>query len=225
MEGAQGAANARTNARDPMKLYSIIASAQGGQVFVNMASAFGLSEDLAAQVVRYFVTPIRKTIEKRTESYKGLLSVLNFLAARRCDRYLTDPRMFGHPKVEEEGKEILNYVFHNHDNIRKVIANRAKMIPVQPDQLEAMFPYVAVMAIGAMEYRTRRPLAGVALRLSGAPCDDGAIDNPYSELVCQLQQREAMAETGKSSGFVGVLGSLFSRSAAGAAPRSAAPAA
>jgi hypothetical protein len=196
-----------------MKLYSIIASAQGGQVFVNMGSAFGLSEELAAQVVRYFVTPIRKTIEKRTESYKGLMSVLNFLASRRCDRYLTDPRMFGHPKVEEEGKQILNYVFHNADNIRKVVANRAKMLPVQPDQLEAMFPYVAVMAVGAMECRTRRPLTGVAQRLLGVPVGEGGMENPYAELVSHLQQRSAAAESGRSSGFAGVLGSLFSRSA------------
>jgi hypothetical protein len=197
-----------------MKLYSIIANAQGGQVFVNMGSAFGLSEELAAQVVRYFVTPIRKTIEKRTESYKGLMSVLNFLGTRRCDRYLADPRMFGHPKVDEEGKLILSYVFHNMENIHKVVANRAKMLPVQPDQLEAMFPYVAVMAIGAMEFRTRRPLAGVAQRLLGEADDDDAIENPYAKLVSQLQQREnaVEGENVRSSGFVGVLGSLFNRS-------------
>lgn len=197
-----------------MKLYSIIASAQGGQVFVNMGSAFGVSEELAAQVVRYFVTPIRKTIEKRAETYKGLMSVLNFLGSRRCDRYLTDPRMFGHPKVEEEGRQILAYVFHNAENIRKVIANRAKMLPVQPDQLEAMFPYVAVMAIGAMEYRTRRPLSDVANRLSGGPADDETVDNPYAELVSQIQQREEAHQgaAARPSGFVGVLGSIFSRS-------------
>lgn len=196
-----------------MKLYSIIASAQGGQIFVNMGSAFGVSEELAAQVVRYFVTPVRKTIEKRTETNKGLMSVLNFLASRRCDRYLTDPRMFGHPKVEEEGRQILTYVFHNAENIRKVIANRAKMLPVQPDQLEAMFPYVAVMAIGAMEYRTRRPLSDVATRLSGGPSDEETVDNPYAELVSQIRQRETAAQgaAAKSSGFAGVLGSIFSR--------------
>jgi hypothetical protein len=196
-----------------MKLYSIIANAQGGQVFVNMGSAFGLSEELAAQVVRYFVTPIRKTIEKRAESYKGLLSVLNFLGLRRCDRYLSDPRMFGHPKVEEEGRQILGYIFNNAENIRKVVANRAKLLPVQPDQLDAMFPYVAVMAIGAMECRTRRPLAGVARRLSGDAAGEGPMENPYAELVSQLRRRAAAPDAGgRSSGFAGVLGSLFGRS-------------
>jgi hypothetical protein len=200
-----------------MKLYSIIASAQGGQVFVNMGSAFGLSEELAAQVVRYFVAPIRKTIEKRSESYRGLVSVLEFLGARRCDRYLTDPRMFGHPKVEEEGRLILDYIFHTPENIRKIVGNRAKALPVQHDQLEAMFPYVAVMAIGAMEYRTRRPLAGVVQRISGGAMEERTMENPYSELVTELRRREAPADggnaSGKPTGFAGVFGSLFSRSA------------
>lgn len=205
-----------------MKLYSIIARAQGGQVFVNMGLAFGLSEELAAQVVRYFVAPIRKTIERRSESNKGLLSVLEILGSRHCDRYLSDPRMFGHPMVEEEGKRILSDVFLNPENINKVIANRARLLPATHAQLEAMFPYVAVMAIGAMEQRTRRPLEGVLRRITGG-AETESTGNPYSELVTHLRRRDISfdrgAGSGRTMGLVGMLGALFSRSSA---PRPAA---
>jgi hypothetical protein len=91
------------------------------------------------------------------------------------------------------------------------------MLPIRHDQLDAMFPYVAVMAIGALECRTRRPLAGIAARLSGASLDEGIMENPYAELVRRLRHREALAESGasggRSTGFAGVLGSLFSRNA------------
>jgi len=94
-----------------MKVFQIIASAQGAHIFSNMGQAFGFGDELMAQTVRYFVPPITKTIEKRAQTPEGLISVLEFLGSRRYDRFLEEPRIFGHAQIAEEGQRILNYLF------------------------------------------------------------------------------------------------------------------
>jgi hypothetical protein len=109
-----------------MRLFRTIAGAHGGRVFANMGAAFGISDELAAQAVRYFLPPIIKSIGRRTQTSQGLLQFLEFLGTRRFDRYMDDPSVFGHPTVEDHGRTILAALFPQPQHIRKIIANRAK---------------------------------------------------------------------------------------------------
>src|SRR5271166_6300591 len=128
-----------------MRVFQIIASAQGAHIFSNMGQAFGFGDELMAQTVRYFVPPITKAIEKRAQSPEGLLSVLEFLGSRRYDRFLDDPRIFGHSQVLKEGERILDYLFVRQERIRKIIENRAKVLPIEAENLEKILPFIAVM--------------------------------------------------------------------------------
>ncbi|MDX2266411.1 MAG: DUF937 domain-containing protein [Hyphomicrobiales bacterium] len=198
-----------------MKLYRIIAEAQSGRVFETMGQTFGLSDEMAAQVVRYFLPPIRKVLERRCETLDGMISVLEFLGSRRCDRVMEDARMFGHARVSDEGERIVNYLFGDTGYARKLIEKRAKVLGVDAAALEKMLPFIAVLAIGAVEKRTRRPLGAVLQRIAKGETDPKDLLNPYSALAAHLRLRRDGERAGARRPTL--FGSLFTR----AEPRAA----
>jgi hypothetical protein len=175
-----------------MKLFHIIASAQGARVFSNMGQAFGYGDEVMAQTVRYFIPPITKAIERRAQTPEGLLSVLEFLGSRRYDRFLDDPRIFGHSQVAKEGQRILDYLFVRDTRVQKIIENRARVLPIDALTLGKLFPFIAVLVIGAIEVRTRRPLGVILYRVTKGTTDDRAIANPFLALVQHLRKQEGV---------------------------------
>lgn len=197
-----------------MRLFRSIAGAQGGRVFANMGAAFGINDELAAQVVRYFLPPIKKSIAKRMETSHGLVYFLEMIGARRHDRYLADPGIFGHAQIEEEGRAILAALFPNPAHLRKIICNRTKVLPVPPDLLEKMLPYIAILAIGAIELKTRQPLKGILLTLLNGRADPVAVANPYKALAGEIRRRRIIdgeREQDRRTGLGGIIGALFSK--------------
>ena len=172
-----------------MRVFQIIARAQGAHIFSNMGQAFGHGDELMAQTVRYFVSPITKAIEKRAQTPEGLMSVLEFLGSRRYDKFLDDPRIFGHAQIAEEGQRILDYLFVRKERIQKIIENRAKVLPIDPVTLGKIFPFIAVMAIAAIEIKTRRPLGLILYRVTKG-ADDRSIANPFIALAQYLKKQE-----------------------------------
>jgi hypothetical protein len=179
-------------------------------VFANMGATFGISDELAAQAVRYFLPPIVKSITRQTESSQGLLQFLDFLGTRRFDRYMDDPTIFGHPHVEEHGRIILGALFARDQQIRKIIANRAKLLPIKPQLLETLFPYVAVLALGGIEQKTREPLASILQRLARGRLDAQRLNNPYAALAQEIRRRKSAARPRKTAHRAGALSGMFS---------------
>jgi hypothetical protein len=197
-----------------MRLFRTIASAQGGRVFTNMAATFGVNDELMAQVVRYFLPPLIKSILRRTESAHGLLYFLEFLGSRRNDRYLADPGIFGHPQVEAEGHAILATLFPNPAHLRKIIENRSRVLPLPPYILERMLPYIAIFALGAIENKTREPLRTILQRISSGQVDARAMSNPYRALAGEIRRRRLTArgqDQDRRTGLSGMIGALFAR--------------
>lgn len=178
-----------------------------------MGAAFGLSDELAAQAVRYLVPPILKTINKRMETSQGLLHFLEFLGGRRNERYWNDPGIFGHPQVETEGHAVLVALFPQAAHVRKIISNRAKVLPVAPETLEAMFPYVALLSLAAIERRTREPLGEILQHLAKDRVDEAGMANPYKTLAGEIRRRRmtSKARGMRNSGLSGMFGALFSK--------------
>jgi hypothetical protein len=173
-----------------MKLFQIIANAQGSRTFFHMGQAFGFGDELMAQAVRYFIPPMAKAIERRAQTPEGLLSVLEFLGSRRYRRFLDDPRIFGHDQVLKEGERVLAYLFVREERIKRLVDNRAQRLPIEPEAIHRLLPYIAVMVIGAIEVRTRRPLGVIWHRISGGATDGRAIANPYLALAEHLKRQE-----------------------------------
>lgn len=173
-----------------MKLFQIIASAQGGRAFSYMGQAFGFTDELMAQTVRYFIPPMAKALEKRAQTPEGLLSVLEFLGSRRYDRFLDDPRIFGHAQVLTEGERVLDFLFVREARTKKIIENRTKVLPIEAAALQRILPYIAVMVIGAIEVKTRRPMGVIWHRIAKGASEDRALANPYLALAQHLKKQE-----------------------------------
>lgn len=183
-------------------------------MFANMGAAFGVNDELMAQVVRYFLPPVIKSITRRTETSQGLLYFLEFLGSRRNDRYLADPGIFGHPQVEAEGHAILATLFPNPAHLRKIIGNRAKVLPLPPHILERMLPYIAIFALGAIENRTRQPMQSILYRISKGKVDETAMSNPCRALASEIRRRRLTSraqDQDRRTGLSGIIGSLFAR--------------
>ena len=197
-----------------MRLFRSIASAQGGRLFANMGAAFETNDELAAQAVRYFLPPIKKCISRQMETTEGLVYFLEMIGTRRHDHYLADPGIFGNPQVEEEGRTILSNLFPNPGQLRRIINNRAKVLPVQPETLERILPYAALFALGAIEQKTREPLQGILITLLKGRADPVAASNPYKSLAAEIRRRHgdlSHREQDRKSGLSGIIGALFSK--------------
>jgi hypothetical protein len=210
-----------------MRLFRSIASAQDGRIFSNMGAAFGINDETAAQVVRYFLPPMHKAILKRMENTNGLILLLDLIGAHRHDRLLANPAIFGHPKIEAEGRAILATLIPNQAYIRKIIDNRTKVVPLSAETLEKMLPYVAILTLGALELKTRQPLKDILLRILKGRADPVGIENPYKALSSEVQRRRpgqqpAAIPQERPSRLAAVIGSLFTRADARAQPRKAA---
>jgi hypothetical protein len=144
-----------------------------------------------ARTVRFFIPPIAKAIEKRSQTPEGLLAVLEFLGTRRFDRFLDDPRVFAHDQVAEEGSRVLSFLFRKQERIDKIVDNRAKVLPIEPAMLHRLFPVIALIVLGAISVRTRRPLGVILHRLSQGELDDRSISNPYLALAQHLRKGES----------------------------------
>ncbi|ADP71378.1 hypothetical protein Rvan_2153 [Rhodomicrobium vannielii ATCC 17100] len=180
-----------------MKLFHIIAGAQNSRAFSNMGQVFGFSDEIMAQTVRYFIPPISKAIEKRAQTPDGLISILELLGSRRYDRFLDDPRIFGHPQVSKEGQRVLDFLFEREARLQKIVENRARVLPVDAATLRRLFPLIAVMVMGAVEVRTRRPLGVILHRVAKGETDDRAVANPFMALAQYLRKQEKQERDGR----------------------------
>jgi hypothetical protein len=72
-----------------------------------------------------------------------------------------------------------------------------------------------VLALGAIEQKTRRPLASILQRLARGRVDAQRLKNPYSALAQEIRYRRVAAKSRKSlqrgSGLSSVFGGLFAR--------------
>lgn len=197
-----------------MRLFRTIAGAQDGRVFTHMGDAFGINDELAAQVVRYFLPPLHKAILKRMETQSGLIMLLELIGSRRHDRYLADPGLFYRPTVEAEATALMTTLIPNRLYIRKIIENRTKVLPLPPETLEAMLPYITIMLFGALELRTRQPLKDILLKVMDGRADPVAAGNPYRSLAESIRQRQEhpSGDEEKRSALTSVIGALFRKS-------------
>lgn len=196
-----------------MRLFRSIASAQNGRIFNNMGAAFGINDELAAQVVRYFLPPLHKAMTKRMETPHGLMMLLELIGARRHDRYLADPGIFTHPDIEMEGRALLTTLIPNRNYIARIIENRTKVLPLPPELLEKMLPFVAILVFGAVELRTRQPLKDILLRIHDGRTDPVSASNPYRALAEAIRERKVGRgqDDDRRSALGSVIGTLFGR--------------
>ncbi len=104
------------------------------------------------------------------------------------------------PKSPRKGNAFSIISLLRKERVQKIIENRAKVLPIDPVTLEKLFPFIAVLAIAAIELRTRRPLGLILYRVTKGATDDRAIANPFLALVQYLKKQEQQQKDQRRGG-------------------------
>ena len=162
-----------------MRVFQIIASAQGAHIFSNMGQAFGIRRRIDGANRSVFRSTDHKNHREAGSNARrfDLGARISWFAPLRP--VPGRPQDLGHAQIAEEGQRIFNYLFVRKERRQKIIENRAKVLPIDPVTLEKLFPFIAVMAIAAIELRTRRPLGLILYRVMKGAADDRAIANRF----------------------------------------------
>ena len=168
-----------------------------------------------AQVVRYFLPPIVKSVTRRAETSSGLIYLLEFIGTGATTAISPTPASSCIRKWRRKAARYWPRCSPIRCICSKIVGNRAKVLPLRPEMLERMLPYVAILALGAIELKTRQPLKAVLLRILNGRADPVAMANPYKALAGEVRRRR-VAELGRNkdrrSGLAAVFGTLFARS-------------
>lgn len=186
-----------------MKLFRIIAGAQGGRVFANLGALVGLSEEDTARCVECLSQPLIEAVERRTGDREGVIDLLDLFSARRYDRFLTSTQIFGHPRSGTEGQRILDFLIEDRETLEHIIAVQQDKFGLERTTIDALLPYAAIMVMGAMEYRLREPFTEIVARLDNPELTAQAARNPFVTLAEVLRSRlgtssEQPAETAQA---------------------------
>ena len=106
----------------------------------------------------------------------------------------------------KEGERVLDYLFVREARVKKIIENRTKVLPIEAAALQNILPYIAVMVIGAIEVKTRRPLGVIWHRIAKGATDDRALANPYLALAQHLKKQERDQKEQRRRRFFSFLG-------------------
>jgi hypothetical protein len=77
-----------------------------------------------------------------------------------------------------------------------------------------MLPYIAILALGAIELKTRQPLKAILLRMLNGRADPVSMSNPYKALAIEIRRRrmaERERERERRTGLSAVFGALFAK--------------
>lgn len=191
-----------------MKLFQTIAAAQNGRLFPLLGQAYGVDANLAAQIVRLFLPAVTKAVARRAETGEGVVTLLQFLGAERYDETLDRPDVFRDSRLAEEGRYILHMLFAHAGQIDKIVANRAKVLPVADTLLADMFPHIALVGVAALQRCSREPLKVILEGLTESVAEPRSIANPYAALADEVELR-LQRDRGSKRSLSGVFGTLF----------------
>jgi hypothetical protein len=172
-----------------MKLFRIIAGAQGGRVFANLGALVGLSEEDTARCAECLSEPLVEAVERRTSDREGVIELLDLFSARRYDRFLTSTQIFGHPRSGAEGQRILDFLIEDRETLDHIISVQQEKFGLERTTIEALLPYVAIMVMGAMEHRLHSPFTEIVDRLEDPELSAQAKRNPFVTLAEVLRSR------------------------------------
>lgn len=176
-----------------MKLFRIISGAQNGRVFANLGALVGLSEEATAKCVECLAKPLVDGLGRRTSNREGVIDLLDLFSARRYDRFLTTTQIFGHPRSAAEGQRILDFLIEDRETLEHIITTQQDQFELERTTIEALLPYVAIMVMGAMEYRLREPFQEIVAKLEDPDLTAQAGKNPFVTLAELLRSRAGTA--------------------------------
>ncbi|MFM9942439.1 MAG: DUF937 domain-containing protein [Hyphomicrobiaceae bacterium] len=150
-----------------MKIYDLIASAQGGEAIANLARTAGITEAEAAAVVEAALPSLVSGIERNTLSRGGLADLVKALGAGHHEVILERPDVYGDPRVQQDGQGILSHILGSDSKARGLALQTARATGLSDSIIQMLLPILAQMLMGALSRWFKGGLGDIAGRLPG----------------------------------------------------------
>ncbi len=156
-----------------MQIMDVLASAQGGRLYDNIAEVYGLEpaevEAVSANVVPFFA----QAIERNTLSRGGLADIVGALGDGHHRLYLEDPRFIGSEVMVRDGNAILGHMLGSVDRSRAVADRVSAVSGVGADWVRKLLPILAALLMGALSKQSSGGLGDILRRLPGGDAGGG----------------------------------------------------
>ena len=156
-------------------LYDMLANAQNGAAFEQMARQFGLSQEQARAAVEALTPAFSQGLKRNASDPYGLGAFLQALSTGQHAKYFEDASRAFSPQGMEEGNGILGHLFGSKELSRAVAAQAAAATGIGQETLKQMLPVLASMIMGGLYKQS----AGQAQ----------AAGNPFGELFEQMMRQ------------------------------------
>lgn len=133
-----------------MNLYQIMANAQGGSAYDNMARQFGLSPEQAQSAVQALLPAFSVGLNRASQSPDGLSALLQAMLPAAQTRGFDNPAAAFGLDATSIGNNALQAMFGNRDTSRAIAGQAAMFSGIAEPILKQMLPVIASMILGGL---------------------------------------------------------------------------
>ncbi|CCB65882.1 DUF937 domain-containing protein [Hyphomicrobium sp. MC1] len=150
-----------------MTIENSLRSAEGQQLISNVASAFGIDKQKAAEAVQLLTDELSARIQRAMLSRGGVADVVSLVTAPAAQRALTRPDALATSGVAADGDDILDVLIGSKHVSRGIAQRTARMTGLDPITVQKLLPVVANLMVGELQRQSGPAIAKVAGSLPG----------------------------------------------------------
>ena len=132
------------------QLQELLAQAQHGQVFDNLARSYGISPEQAQQAVEALLPAFSVGLDRSTRTPEGLAGLLGTMARNPYSQAFDDPEATPAPALKAQGTDALAAMFGSPEVSRAVAARASSETGLSSSLLKQMLPAIAALVLGGL---------------------------------------------------------------------------
>ena len=132
------------------QLQELLAQAQHGQVFDNLARSYGISPEQAQQAVEALLPAFSVGLDRSTRTPEGLAGLLGTMARNPYSQAFDDPEATPAPALKAQGTDALAAMFGSPEVSRAVAARASSETGLSSSLLKQMLPAIAALVLGCL---------------------------------------------------------------------------
>ena len=165
-----------------LPLYDMLANAQNGHAFDQMARQFGLSQSQAQAAVEALLPAFSQGLRRNASNPYDLSAFLGALSSGQHAKYFEDATRAFSPQGMEEGNGILGHLFGSKELSRAVAQQAAQATGIGQETLKQMLPALAAMIMGGLFKQSTGQMGAAGF---------GGQGNPLQEIIEQMMKQGA----------------------------------
>ncbi len=178
-----------------LPLYEMLANAQNGQAFEQMARQFGLSQQQAQAAVEALLPAFSRGLKQNTSDPYNVGAFLSALSSGQHAKYFEDASRAFAPDGMADGNGILGHIFGSKELSRAVAQQAAQATGIGQEVMKQMLPALAAMIMGGLFKQTTGQLGTQPGASHSGTGGFGGSGNPLGEMIEQMMRQGMGGQT------------------------------